>query len=150
MIHQPRPQRPTVVAGQVVADHVQVACRVGPLHRPQQALPAGGVARGGGERALLAVADPQRAIHPHPLLAAAVLQGRLDPVPIGRAARRGRGGAGRYRAELVGADDRRALGRVGVERDDPGPFGAKSGSVLLAQERGGRQRTRSPSRIRRT
>jgi hypothetical protein len=49
--------------------------------------------------------------------------------------------ARRYRPELVDAEDRRACGRRGVERDDGGPFGTKSGSLLLAHSRVRRQRT---------
>ena len=63
---------------------------------------------------------------------------------------RRREGARADRPQLVGADHggMRPAGRV--EADDPGPVGAKSGSVLVIQERGRRQRTCSVSRLRRT
>lgn len=59
-------------------------------------------------------------------------------------------GARDHRAELVGADHRRAVGRAGVELDDPRPFPSKSTSLERVHERVRRQRTPSASRIRRT
>jgi hypothetical protein len=53
-----------------------------------------------------------------------------------------------YRPKFIGADGR--PGRVGVERDDGGPFGPPFRSVLLAQEGVWRQETPSESTMRRT
>src|SRR5436305_1957145 len=50
---------------------------------------------------------------------------------------------------FVEAEDRRSRRWLGVERDDPRPFGTNSGSVLSAQLRGCRQRIPSFKRMRR-
>jgi hypothetical protein len=84
------------------------------------------------------------------LRAAAVLQQRLDPVAVGGPGGRGQERARDHRAQLISADHRRRLGRGGVKDDDLRSFGAKSGSVLVVQERVRRQRMPSASRIRRT
>jgi hypothetical protein len=54
------------------------------------------------------------------------------------------------RAQLIGADHPGARRRSGVELHDAGPFGANSGSVLVARLWVRRQRTFSARRIRRT
>src|SRR6266567_1360290 len=138
------------VAGQVVGDHPDAAARVGLSDAGQQADPAVAVARGRAAGDLGAVADAQGAVDPGLVRAAGVLQRRLDAVAVGRPARRRRERPRDHRTQLVGADHRGPRWRVGVEPDDRRPFGAKSGSLLAAQERGCRQRTRSASRIRRT
>src|SRR5437879_4554224 len=51
---------------------------------------------------------------------------------------------------VVGADDRRAVGRAGVQAGDPRPFPSKSPSFDRVQDRVMRQRTPSASRILRT
>src|SRR5262249_26460650 len=124
--------------------------RVGPGDLLQQPEPAGGVAGPRAEGHLLAVADAQAPVHPGLLPAAGVLQRRLDPVPAYGPGRRGGEGARDDPAELVAADHRGAGRGVGVAPDDRRSFGAKSGSLLVAQERVPRQRTPSASRILRT
>src|SRR6266508_4590455 len=150
VVGQPGPGRDAAVAGQVVGDHHDGPRRVGGLDGGQEPLVADRVARRCGHRHLLPVTDPERAVHPGLLRPAAVVQRRFDAVAVGAPAGRGWEAARDDRAELVGADHRCRLGRIGVEGDDLGSFGAKSGSVLVVHERVRRQRTRSASRMRRT
>src|SRR6266545_2710976 len=150
VVGQPGPGAGAGVAGQVVGDHHDGPLRVGGLDGGQQPLVADRVAGGCGHRHLLPVTDAERAVHPGLLRPAAVVQRRFDAVAVGAPAGRGWEAARDDRAELVGADHRCRLGRIGVEGDDLGSFGAKSGSVLVVHERVRRQRTRSASRMRRT
>ena len=62
----------------------------------------------------------------------------------------GQEGARAYGAEFVGAADRAFRRGRGVARNDGCPFGANSGSGLVAQARGRRQRAPSRNRMRRT
>src|SRR6516164_5925087 len=150
MVLQPGPGALAVVAGQVVGDHVDGAVGVGLLLELEEVLVEGAVAGRGAHGDRLPVSDAQPAVDPGLLRPAGVLQRRLDPVPIGRPAGRGREGARDHRAELISADHRGAGRRGGVELHDAGPFGANSGSVLVAQLRVRRQRTFSARRMRRT
>src|SRR5438034_6519976 len=150
MILQPGPGALAVVAGQVTGDHVDHAHGVGPLLELEEVLVEGAVAGRGAHGDRLAAGDAQPAVDPGLLRPAGVLQRRLDPVPAGRPAGRGREGARDHRAQLIGADHRGAGRRGGVELHDRGPSGTNSGSVLVAQLRVRRQRTFSASRIRRT
>jgi hypothetical protein len=123
----------TVVAGQVVGDDENVARRIVGFNVSKQRDVVGGVARSGTPGHLLAIAHTQRSIHPHLLLATAVIQRRFDAMPTRRPAGRGRKGAGYYWPEFVGANGRRPLGWLGVVADDRGPFETKSGSELSPQ-----------------
>src|SRR5262249_26338257 len=78
---QPFPDRRALVAGEVVADDVEVAVRVVLVDDAQQAQVAGGVAGGGGEGARLPVAHPQGAVDPDLLRAPAIFERRLDAMP---------------------------------------------------------------------
>jgi hypothetical protein len=98
----------------------------------------------------VAVAHAQCPVDPDLLASAVRAQRHLDAVASHRPARSRREIAGRYRAAFVDADDRRARGRRGGARDDPGPFGTKSGSLLLAHRRVRRPRTPSRRKMRRT
>src|SRR5260370_40578258 len=91
------------------------------------------VARGGALGQFLAIAHAQRSIDPGFLGAATVIHERFDAVPSGRPGRRWGEGTWNYWPECVGADGRRALGRLGVVADDRCPFGTKSGSELSPQ-----------------
>ena len=116
----------------------------------QKLLVEDAVAGRGGHGDLLSVAHAQGAVDPGLLRASGVVDLVLDAASIRRPARRRRESTRDHRSELVGADDRRAVGRAGVEPDDPRPFPSKSGSFDLVHERVRRQRTPSASKIRRT
>src|SRR5258708_27247049 len=88
------------------------------------------VARSGESSQFLAIAHAQCSVDPGFLRAATVIQRRFDAMPIGRPAGRWREGAWNYWPEFVGADGRRALGRLGIVADDRRPFGTKSSSSL--------------------
>src|SRR5690348_13559800 len=150
MVFQPGPGALAVMAGQVAGDHVDGALGAGLLLQGKEVLAAGAVAGRGAHGDRLAAGDPQPAADPGLLRAAGVLQRRLDPVPAGRPARRGRERARDHRPQLIGADHRGTRRRGGAELHDRGPFGTNSGSVLAAQLRVRHQRTFSASRIRRT
>ena len=141
MQFQPVPDRTAGVAGQVVRNQVEIAPRIGLVERLEQLEVAGGITgpRGLGQR--LAISDRERPIDPHLGRSAVVVERHLDPVSVGRPLRCRRKIARGYRAELVDTQDRGTLGRVGVEADDAGSFGTKSGSLLLAHKRVCRQRT---------
>src|SRR5690348_10214072 len=123
---------------------------VGLLLELEEVLVEGAVAGRGAQGDRVAVGDAQPAVDPGLLRPAGVLQRRLDPVPAGRPAGGGREGARDHRPQLIGADHRGAGRRGGAGLHDAGPFGANSGSVLVAQLRVRRQRTFSASKIRRT
>jgi hypothetical protein len=133
MLSHPGTSLSTVVAGKVVSDHEDVACRIVGLDVGKQSDVVGGVARGGTSGHLLAIAHAQCAIDPGFFGATTVIQRRFDAVPTGRPARGWRKGTGNYWPQFVGADGRRPLGRLGVVADDRGPFGTKSGSELSPQ-----------------
>src|SRR6266516_711539 len=150
MILQPGAGALAVVAGQVTGDRPDRSLGVSLLGQLEEVLVEGAVAGRGAHGDRLPAGDPQPAVDPGLLRPAGVLQRRLDPVPAGRPARRGREGARDHRAQLIGADHRGAGRRGGAELHDRGPFSADSGSVLVAQLRVRRQRTFSARRIRRT
>src|SRR5215472_7531689 len=97
MVFQPGPGALAVVAGEVIGDHVDHALGVGVLLQPEEVLVEGAVAGRGAQGDRLPVPDAQPAVDPGLLRAAGVLQRRLDPVPAGRPARRGREGARDHR-----------------------------------------------------
>jgi hypothetical protein len=123
----------TVVAGKVVGDQEDIACRIVGFDVRKQRDVVRRVARGNTSGELLAIAHTQRAIYPGLLKPATVIERRFDAVPTGRPAGCGRERAGNYWPEYIGADGRRPLGRLGVVADDRGPFGTKSGSSLVPQ-----------------
>src|SRR5258706_6324265 len=147
---QPVANGPTEVAGKVVSNEEEIAAGRGLVECLQQGQIPGGVACGRRLGQPVAVAHAQCPVDPDLLESAVIAQRHLDAVAIHRPARSRREVAGRYGAEFVDADDRRARRRRGVERDDPGPFGTKSGSLLLAHSRVRRQRTPSRRKMRRT
>jgi hypothetical protein len=108
------------------------------------------VAGGRGEGERLAVARPQGPDHADLVRAAPVVQRRFNPMVVERPPATWDEGAGAHRAEFVGAADATLRRRLGVERDDGLPFGANSGSVRVAQARGGCQRAPSRKRMRRS
>src|SRR5258708_32868005 len=153
MGHQPVLDRPTGVAGELVADHVELPRRIGLVERLQQLQVAGGSARGSGEGEFLPVVHPQGAIHPDLLGAAVVVEWGFAPVAAARPAGGRWEGARRHRPERLEAAGRRAWGRVGGAGDDRGPCRAKSFASLAGrwpQECGRRPRTLSFRSMRRT
>lgn len=142
------------MAGEIVSDEIEIAVRIGVIEGLEQREIAGGVARerergcGLGQR--LSIPDAERTIDPDFIRAALIVQRHFDAVAIdGPAWGWGKVARG-YRSKFVDAEDRRLRGRCGVERDDPRPFGAKSGPLLFAQSRVCRQRTPSRRKMRRT
>jgi hypothetical protein len=125
MVFEPLSDHDALVSLQIVGDHVDDSLRDGPLYLLKQLYVALGVPRAGREGQRLSVIYSEGAENPRLVRAAAVLQRRLDAVPVRRLSR-GRGEEPRgYGAELVDADHRGARWRVRVESDDRGPFGAK-------------------------
>jgi hypothetical protein len=147
---QPVPDRTTAVAREIVGNEIELTLGIGLVECVQERQLAHRVAGGCGLRQDLAGAHAERAVDPHLLQSAVILQRRLDAVATRGPARRWWEVPGGYRAELVDTDDRRPLGGCGVERDDPGPFGTKSRSLLVAHRRVRRQRTPSRRKMRRT
>jgi hypothetical protein len=150
MRHQPVANGTTGMAGQVVGDQVEIALWIRLVEGLQQLQRARRVARGCRLGQHVSVAPAQRPVDPDFVPCPLVIQGRRDAGASGRPAGRGREIAWGYRAEFIDADDPRLWGRLGVERDDPRPFGTKSGSLLVAHRRVRRQRTRSWRKMRRT
>ncbi len=147
---QPVPDGATEMAGEVVGNEVEIALGIGLVERVQQRQVACGGARGRGLGQDLAGAYAQRSIDPDLLQSAVIIQRHLDAVAIRGPARSRWEVPGRYGAELVDADNRRPFRGCSVERDDTRPFGAKSGSLLVAHRRVRRQRTPSRRKMRRT
>ncbi len=133
MLSQPGAGLSTVVAGKVVRDDEDVARRIVGFDVGQQGDVVRRVARSSASGQLLAIAHAQRSIDPGFFGATTVIQRRFDAMPIGRPGRRWGKGAWNYWPEFVGADGRRALGRLGVVADDRRPFGTKSGAELSPQ-----------------
>lgn len=148
MLGQPGLNRRALVAGEVIRDQIQLACRVVQIDGLEQAQVADRVARWGRERQGVPIPDPQRPVKPDLVFSPAVLQRRFDPMSIGRPARGRRVQTWGYRPEFIPTDGR--PGRVGGERDDGRPFGPKWRSVLFAHECVWRQGTPWASRMRRT
>jgi hypothetical protein len=141
MLSHPGTSLGAVVAGKVVGDQEDVACRIVGFAVGKQRDIVRRVTRGGTSGEFLAIAHAQRTIHPGFLRPATVIEQRLDAMPIRRPARCWRKGAGNYWPEFVGTDGRRPLGWFSVVGDDLRPFGTKSGSELLPQLCVCRQRT---------
>jgi hypothetical protein len=146
---EPVPDRTTQMAGEVIGDKVEVALGIGPVEGLQQGEVVGRVARWRSLGKDLPIAHAEGAIHPDLFKSAVIVQGRLDAMPIHRPAKSRWEIPRGYGAEFVDADDRRPCGRRRIERDDGGPFGTKSGSLLVAQSRVRRQRTPSRRKMRR-
>jgi hypothetical protein len=138
---EPLSDRTTGVAGQVISNQVKAASRIGAVQRLEQVEVAHRVTGARGLGQCPAVADRESPIDPDFRRSPVVIQGDLDPVPVGRPPRCRREIARGYRAELVDAEDGRSLRWLSVEADDSGSFGTKSGSLLLAHKRVWRQRT---------
>jgi hypothetical protein len=147
---EPRADGATRVTREVVGDEVEVAVWMVAIDGAEQSEIPCSVACGRGLGADLPIPDAQRAVDPGFVVAAAVDEWGFDPMAIPRPARSWREGARGYRPQLVDAEDRRSLWGSGVEGDDLRPFGAKSGSALVAHSRVRRQRTPSAKSMRRT
>jgi hypothetical protein len=150
MVRQPVADRATEMAGEIVGDEIQVATRIGRSEGVQQREVPRSIARGRRLGQHLPVADTQRAVDPDLVESALVIQWHLDAVAVWRPARGWWEVARRYGAELVDTEDGRLRRWRRVERDDVGPFGTKSGSLLVAHSRVRRQRTPSRRKMRRT
>ena len=133
MFSHPGTSLSTVMTAEIICDKKDVTPRVVSFDVLQERDVVGGVARSGTPGHLFAITHTQRSIHPGFLRPAAVIERRFDAVPCDRPAGRWRERAGHYRPELVSADGRRPLGRLGVVGDDRGSFGTKSGSSLVPQ-----------------
>lgn len=149
MLGEPRLDGRTLVAGKVVGDQVEVALRVGRVDGREQPLEPDRVARGRGQGEGLPIPRTQGPVDPDLVGTTTLVKGGFDAMAIRRPARCWGERARAHRSELVEAEDRRSLRRVGREGDDPRSFGTNSGSVLSAQVRGCRHRTPSCSRMRR-
>jgi hypothetical protein len=150
MSFEPLPDRAAAVAGEIIRDEVEIPLRIGLIERVQQGEIATGIARGCRVGQCLAVAHAQRAIDPDFVGTTLIVQGDFDAVPVHGPAGSGWEIARRHGTEFVNAEDRGLRRRLGVERDDCGPFGAKSGSLLFAHKRVRRQRIPSWRKMRRT
>jgi hypothetical protein len=144
MLSHPGPRLSTIVAGEVVGDHEDVALGIVSFDVSEQGNVVRRVARGGASSQFLAITHAERSIDPGFLGSATVVQGSPDAMPSGGPARSGREGAWDHWSQFVGADGRRAFGWLRVVADDCGSFGAKSSSLLVPQLCVRRQRT--PSR----
>lgn len=149
MRDEPRLDGGTLVTGKVVSDEEEFPAGVGLIHGVEQGLEAGGVAGERGLRERLAITWTQRSVDPDLVGTTTIVQGGLDAMAIRRPARCRRERARAHRPELVEAEDRRSLRRVGIQGDDPRSFGTNAGSVLVAHVRGCRHRTPSFRRMRR-
>ncbi len=149
MLNEPLLDGCTLVAGAVVGDQGAFPVEVGLIHGVEQGVETGGVAGERGLRENLAITWAQHSVDPDLVGTTTLVKGGFDAMAIRRPARCRGERARAHRSELVEAEDRRSLRRVGREGDDPRSFGTNSGSVLSAQLRGCRHRTPSFSRMRR-
>ncbi len=140
----------TGVTREVVGDEIEVALGIVAIDGAEQSEIPCGVACRRGLGADLSITDAQRAVDPGFVVAATVDERGFDAVAVPGPPRSWWEGPRRYRPQLVDAEDRRSLRRSRVEGDDPRPFGANSGSLLVAHSRVRRQRTPSANRMRRT
>ena len=147
---EPRADGATGVTREVVGDEIEVALGIVAIDGAEQVEIPCGVACRRGLGADLSITDAQRAVDPGFVVAATVDERGFDAVAVPGPPRSWWEGPRRYRPQLVDAEDRRSLRRSRVEGDDPRPFGANSGSLLVAHSRVRRQRTRSANRMRRT
>jgi hypothetical protein len=147
---EPRADGATGVTREGVGDEREVAVGMVAIDGAEQIQIPCGVARGSGLGADLSITDAQRAVDPGVVGAATADEWGVDPVAIPGPPRSRREGARSERPQLLDAEDRRSLRRVGGAGDDRRPVGATSGSALVAHRRVRRQRTRSATRMRRT
>jgi hypothetical protein len=147
---QPLPDRAPAVTGEIVGDEVKIPLRIGVVKGLEQRQIAGGVAGRSGLGQRLPIPDAERPIDPDFLRPALVVQGHFDAVAIPRPARDWWEVPRSHWPEFVDAEDGRLRRRCSVERDEPRPFGTKSGSLLFAHSRVRRQRIPSCRKIRRT
>jgi hypothetical protein len=82
MVRQPVPNRPPVVTGQVVGDHIEIALRVGLVEGLRQRQIASRIAGPRGPSQHPPVADTQRPIDPHRVGSPLVGQRHLDAVTV--------------------------------------------------------------------
>ncbi len=150
MRFQPGARLQADVTGEIIADDEDVTAGIVGFDVGQQGDVPFGVARGSTPGQLLAIAHPQCPIDPGFLRIAPIVQRRFDAMPRGRPTWGRIEGAWDYRPQFVGADGRRAFGRVGVVADDRRSFGTKSLSRGVLQLWVWRQRTPSRKRMRRT
>lgn len=150
MRRQPFLYRLAGMARQIVGDQRQITLRVGGVDGVQQPQIADGIARTRREGQFVPLTYTQRTINPDVLWPTTICKWCLDPMAITRPARAGWEGSGCNRPEFIHTQHRGTYGRVGIECDDRRPFGTTSGSVLVAHERGLRQRTPSARKTRRS
>jgi hypothetical protein len=150
MRFQPGTRLQAIVAAQIIGDDEDIPAGIVRFDGFEQFNVAFGVTRGGTSGDFLAIAHPERPIHPGFFRPPTIIERRFDAVPIGRPARRRIKGAWHYWSQFVGADGRRPFGGRGVVGDDRGSFGTKSLSRGSLQLCVWRQRTLSRKRMRRT
>ncbi len=129
------------MAAEIISDHEDVARRIVGFDILKESDVVRRVARGSAASQFLAVPDAQGPIDPGFLGSPTVVQGSLDAVPAGGPAGGGREGAWDHWSQLVGAEGRRAFGRLSVVADDRGSLGSRS---LAA---GASQRSIGPSML---
>lgn len=134
MVEQPSADWSAAVAGEIIDDQVQLTVRIGLVKGIQQLQIPLRIASWGRQSQFVPVLDPQCAIHPHFVAAARILKRRFDAMAVTRPARRRCKRAGTDWPKLIDTPHRAVQRGLCVERDDRRPFGAKSGSVLSAQE----------------
>ncbi len=128
MLGEPGPRLSAAVAGEIVSDDVNVPVGIVGFDALKQSYVVRRVARSGASGQFLAIAYAQRSIDPGFLGIATVVQWRFDAVSIRRPTWGWRKATRDYWPQLIGADGRRALGRLGIVADDRRPFGTKSSS----------------------
>ena len=137
----------TVMAAEIIRDNEDVTRWIVGFDVLKECDVVRRVARSGTASEFLAIPDSQGSIDPGFLGIATVVQGRFDAVPGGGPAGGRREGARDHWPQFVGADGRRAFGRLRVVADDRGSFGTKSSSLLVPQLCVRRQRTPSRSKM---
>ena len=83
VLFQPGPRLEAEMTTQVISDDEEVASRIIGFDVSEQGNIALGIACGRAPRQFLAIAHPQRPVHPGFLGTAPIVQGRFDAVPSG-------------------------------------------------------------------
>jgi hypothetical protein len=104
MPFEPGARLQAIVTAQIVGDDVDIPAWIVRFDVFEQFNVAFGVTRGGASGDFLAIAHPERPIHPGFFRPPTIIERRFDTVPIGRPARRRVKGAWHYWSEFVGAD----------------------------------------------
>jgi hypothetical protein len=133
VVCQPDPRLQAIVTAQVISDDEDVARRIIRIDVLEQLDVILGIARCGTAGNLPTIAYTQRAGDPRLVVPTALLQWRLDSMPIRRPARRGGKGARGHRSEFISTDGRRSRWWLRGVGDDRRPFGTNSLSSLLPQ-----------------